>query len=291
MTGIREQLRTMAAANQPFSIEVQVEAVQRISSSFRRVTVSGPGLAQYANPSPADAFKLLLPPDGHGRVDFPQRGDNGLPLWAEDARRPALRAFTVRSFDTITHRLDFDVADHDGGIAMDWLAATTPGATIGLAGMRREFAVGTGIEAFLFLADATGLPAVAAIIETLDSTTPIDVYLTVPHESDHALLPKRDGVTAHWVPDLISAVEHLPAPTRRTQVWLAAEAAVVRTIRRRVLDEWQLHRADLHAAAYWKAGHDSTQLDSINLVRYQQAVSEGYDVVDPDVRERIELTP
>lgn len=58
------------------------------------------------------------------------------------------------------------------------------------------------------------LPAVVAIIETLDRATPIEACLTVPHEGDRVLLPKRDELTAHWVPDLVSTVEQTPA--RRT---------------------------------------------------------------------------
>ncbi|GAA5063268.1 siderophore-interacting protein [Nocardia callitridis] len=290
MPGIRQKIRALSTANRPFSITVRVESVRQLTPGFRRVTVSSDEFGEYADPAPADAFKLLIPPDGHGRVDFPQRGEDGLPFWPEGAVQPVLRAFTVRAYDAAARRLEFDVAEHATGVAMDWVAATAPGSLIGLAGMRREFAVGDGAEAFLFVADASALPAVAAITESLDTTAPVEAYLTVTHEQDRALLPARDNLTVHWVTDLTTALDQHPTPPRRTQVWLGAEASVVRTLRRRILDDWHIDRDDLHAAAYWKAGQDSTQLDSINLVRYQKAAEEGHNMVDPDLRERIELT-
>jgi hypothetical protein len=46
---------------------------------------------------------------------------------------------------------------------------------------------------------------------------------------------------------------------------------------------------DLHSAAYWRAGVDSTALDTVRLRRYQDLVESGADATDPDVRDAVEL--
>ncbi|HVW41216.1 MAG TPA: hypothetical protein VHC18_07695 [Amycolatopsis sp.] len=63
----------------------------------------------------------------------------------------------------------------------------------------------------------------------------------------------------------------------------------MRDLRRWALDELGVAREDLHAAAYWKAGLDSTAVDAVHLDRYGKEVERGADVSDPDTRERVEL--
>lgn len=95
MTSIRREIRRITNEGpRPFGCPVTVVAVRELTPGFSRVTVEGAGLSDYREPRPADAFKLLLPPDGAGAVDFPERGADGLPYWPAGTQRPALRAFT-----------------------------------------------------------------------------------------------------------------------------------------------------------------------------------------------------
>lgn len=300
MTAIRREIHRLTAATAPVSCPVTLTSVREASEGFLRVVVSGGGLADYRDPLPADAFKILLPPDGAGTVDFPQRGEDGLPYWPEGARQPALRAFTVRHFDPVGSRIEFDVFRHPG-LAMSWLCSAQAGDVVGLGGMRRDFAAGTGVDEHLIAGDASALPAIAAIVESLAPTVPATVYLAAEHESDMSLLPRRAHVTVHRVggggspagrgSPLERAVRQHGERRGRVQAWLAAEAAVVREMRRVVLGELGVSRDDLQAAAYWRAGSDSTRVDAVNLQRYQREVDAGGDVTDPDVRERIDLHP
>ncbi|MQA77983.1 MAG: siderophore-interacting protein [Streptosporangiales bacterium] len=297
MTTIRTEIRRITRESAlPVNCPVTVESVSAVSTGFVRVSVRGEGLAAYRDVWPADAFKLLLPPDGRGPVDFPVRGDDGLPFWPDGSRRPVLRAFTVRCFDPVRLRIDFDVAVHADGLAMRWVRGVEPGDVIGLAGMRHEFHAGTGVERHLMVGDSSALPALAAIVETLSPQIPTTVYLAVAHASDTTLLAARPHVTVHWLigpadpcSPLPSAVRDAERPGGRTQAWLAAEAGVVRDLRRFVTDDLGVARDDLHAAAYWKAGLDSTEVDTRALRHYQRAIEAGADVTDPDLREQVDL--
>jgi NADPH-dependent ferric siderophore reductase len=273
----------MARTNVAFTVPVTVESVRRLSPGFSRIAVTGDGLGQYTRQEPADAFKLMFPPDGSRRIDYPRRGPDNIPYWPEGTTQPLLRAFTVRAFDRARSRLEFDVALHASGMFVDWLRAGPVGCEVALSGMRREFAPGLDVGCYVFAGDASALPAIAAIVETLDA--PVVCYLQVPDEADRALLPRQD---VRWVDDLAAGLPDQPPPGR-VQVWLAAEAAAVRAVRRHVIDRWGVDRDDLHASAYWRAGHDATRFDAVNLVRYQEAAGQGLDITDPDVREELEL--
>lgn len=137
----------------------------------------------------------------------------------------------------------------------------------------------------------SALPAIAVITESLVPATPVRVYLGAARHTDRDLLPARDGMTVQVVDDVAVAVAEDAPQAGRVQAWVAAEAGVARRVRRHLLEHWGVDRDDPHASAYWKAGHDQAQFDAIHLARYQQAVAEGKDVVDPDVREALELQP
>jgi len=291
MTSIRQEIRRLTMNGPaPFTAQVTVESVRSLSEGFRRVTVHGADLAAYTGIHPADAFKIMIPPDGRGAVDFPHRGDDGLPYWPDGARRPVLRAFTVRAFDPARRRLDFDVAVHGAGVTRTWLENACPGDVIGLSGMRREFAAGD-VDRHVIIGDGSAVPAIAAIIESLDPDVPATVHVAVEHAADLTLLPRPPHVTVRPVhgsgAELATAVRAREEPDGRAQVWLAAEAAVVRDLRRHVLTALGVARDDLHAAAYWKAGRDATAVDDETLRAYQEAAASGADVRDPDVADRI----
>lgn len=291
MTSIRQEIRRLTLNGPaPFTAQVTVESVRSVSEGFRRVTVQGADLAAYTDIHPADAFKIMIPPDGRGPVDFPQRGGDGLPYWPDGARPPLLRAFTVRTYEPARRRLRFDVAVHGAGLTRTWLEAVRPGDVIGLSGMRREFAPGD-VDRHVLIGDGSAVPAMAAIIEALDPGVPATVHVAVEHAADLTLLPRPPHVTVRPVHgsgrELAAAVREREAPGGRTQAWLAAEAATVRELRRHLLTALGVARDDLHAAAYWKAGADATAVDDETLRAYQAAAAEGADVMDPDVADKI----
>lgn len=138
MTALHRRVRELARRNTPFTIPVIVETVRRVSAGFLRVTIGGEALDRYTDRYPADAFKLMFPPDGRGTIDPPERGADGLPHWPEGTTQPVLRAFTVRAYDPGRLRLEFDIADHPHGVTMSWLRAGPEGSSIMLAGSSRS---------------------------------------------------------------------------------------------------------------------------------------------------------
>ncbi|WP_024802695.1 siderophore-interacting protein [Nocardia sp. BMG51109] len=288
---IKAGIRERAQGNQLLSLELSVARVEKLSPGFSRVVLTGPALDEYRDPRPADAFKLMLPPKPGAAVDGPVRGESGLPEW-NGGEQPVLRAFTVRRFDSAARELTLDVARHEQGVSIDWLAAVRPGDTVALSGMRPEWAVADGVHDHILIGDGTALPAIAAIIESLDPADTVTAYLTVPDPADIALVPAHPNLALHRVDDIAEAAGHTPAPIaagRRAQVWIAAEAGKVRRVRTDAVHHWGIDRADLLARAYWKLGSTSTDNDSATLVKYQEAIAGGQDIHDPALAETIEL--
>nr|WP_246461836.1 siderophore-interacting protein [Nocardia transvalensis] len=249
---------------------MSVAEIEQLTPGFTRVVLSGSALADYTDPRPADAFKLILP---------------------GDAPEPVLRAFTVRRFDSAAQRLTMDVARHEQG-SIDWLLALRPGDTVSLSGMRPEWAVGEGVRDHVLIGDDTAVPAIAAIIESLDASDTVSVYLALSDPADIALVPSHPNLTVRRLGAVTEAAEHTPPPVaaaRRAQAWIAAEAGQVRRVRAHVTDRWGIARADLLARAYWKLGTTSTDNDSATLARYQEALAGGDDVYDPELAEDIDL--
>ncbi|MDT3439450.1 siderophore-interacting protein [Pseudofrankia sp. BMG5.37] len=299
MAGIRQEIRRITRdGSSRIVCVVRVESVVALSPGFARVTVHGDGLDAYREVMAADAFKAMLPPDGRSTADDVEWDAYGLPRWRSAGRAPQYRAFTVRRFDPAARSLEFDTMLHAGGLVRSWLDRVCPGDAFGLVGMRRDFYAAQGVTRHLIVADSSALPAVAAIVESLPPDVEASVYLAVDDEDDAALVPTRDNVRVRAVSGgspagagspLEQTVRLHERPGGRVQAWLAAEAGVVRALRRWVLGEFAVSADDLHATAYWKAGLDSEARDGADLVRYQSELAAGADPTDPAVRERVEL--
>lgn len=292
MRSIKAGIRQRSQDRPLLSLQLFVAGIERLTPEFTRVVLEGAALDNYRDPHPADAFKLMLSPARGCAVVAPVRGASGLPEWPVGAVQPVLRAFTVRQFDPAGRRLTLDVARHDHGVGIDWVTAAQPGDPVSLSGMRPEWAVGEGIRDHVLIGDSTALPAISAILEGLHPDHAVTACIATPDPVDIALVPAHPNLTLHHLADIADVVAHTPvsiAEGRRTQVWIAAEAAQVRGLRAHAVTVWGADRADLLARAYWKRGVTSTENDSVNLIAYRHAVAGGADIGDPELAEAIDL--
>lgn len=286
MDSIKAGIWQRSQSRSLLSLDLSVAAMECLTPGFTRVVLEGRALDAYRDPHPADAFKLMLPPT---RGSTPTAGLRGRPA---DTVQPMPRAFTVRAFDPAAGRLTVDVARHDHGVAIDWLTAARPGDPVSLSGMRPEWAVGEGIRDHVLIGDSTALPAISAILDSLDPGHTVTAYIATTDPADLGLVPAHPKLTLHHLADLTRIRAHTPASIadrRRTQVWIAAEAAQVRVIRAHAVEVWGTDRADLLARAYWKRGITSSESHSVNLIAYRHAVARGADIRDPELAESIDL--
>lgn len=176
---------------------------------------------------------------------------------------PRLRRYTIRRHDPVARTVDVDMVLHgDGGPAAAFAAAARPGDRVVWWGPTAAYEPGDAAH-HLLLADETGLPAVAAILEELPSGASVRAVVEVPDladaqddiavraDADVRWLPRR-GTPAGLSGALLDAVDELGVPDG-CRVWAAGERAQMRAVRRRLLAAG-VPRADVHVAAYWEHG-------------------------------------
>lgn len=240
-----------------------VVAVSDVTPVLRQVTFGGGDLTSFEPLGPDTFLYLLLPPPGRTELGIDQSftWEAHAAMAPEDQPRGAY--YTLRSWRPDAAELDIWMVLHgDEGEASSWAGRARPGDQVALWGPRTAYEPPADTESVLLVADETGLPAVAAILEQL----PDHWSATVVAESDPAHrqpLPRRQGVDVRWCDRvgaapgstqlLVEAVEGLPALPECTYVWGGGESRAMAAVRRHVRDVRGLERDSVSLVAYWRA--------------------------------------
>lgn len=189
-----------------------VSRVQRLGSSFVRITFTGGELRDFGDDRNDQRVKVILPaPDGSLQV-----GDaDGLSWYQElvsrdEARRNPVRTYTSRCVRAEAGEVDIDFVLHgDEGPASRWAGHAEIGDEVILCGPNLPhggpyggtgFKPAGGTERFLLVADETAVPAALAILEGLPRTATGAALLEVPHEDDLLDVDAPAGVQLRWLP-------------------------------------------------------------------------------------------
>ena len=194
--------------------EVEVRAATRLSPTFVRLELGGDCLADLGTDGPSydQRIKLVLP-GARGTLPVLDGADpDWYAAWCAlpEDERGQMRTYTVRDIrgEGVATRLVVDVALHGdppSGPGASWAAAAAPGSRCLVVGPRRgvdsggiEFSPGHADE-LLLVADETGVPAVAAILEQLPGDARGVAFLEVPDAADVQLLSSPGGVDVRWL--------------------------------------------------------------------------------------------
>lgn len=212
------------------AFEAEVTAIEDLSHSFRRVTLSGAGMEGFGiEHHPQDLrFKLIIPPgDGAPTFDLPSflanHEDPSLSwyqawLQLDEDVRGSMRTYTVREWRDAERELIVDMVLHtseasDGGPASNWATAAEIGSRLHVIGPARDVPRGRGGIEFdpgtarhlLLAGDETAVPAIASILESLTQppfaaeTLTGHVILEVPHAGDILTLDVPAGMEVTWL--------------------------------------------------------------------------------------------
>jgi NADPH-dependent ferric siderophore reductase len=257
MTSIRQALHLLLAdpEEKPFHAQANVVKREKVSANFTRITLRSTEFGQYSAPWPADAVKLELTPDEH-------------------------RVYTVRHFDGSAGAIAIDVFDHGVGLGTTWA-----GNGVGITGRRPEFFRSAEVDSFLFLADSSALPAIAAIFDSLEDSDQVTAVLAVAPE-DRSLVAIRPSWDVRWVDELPSRP---PIPAGRVQAWVAGEASSTKKLRGVLLRDGAIRLDDFKVGAYWWEGRTWTDSFSASVEKFHRLAAEGKDMTDPTVLESLTM--
>jgi NADPH-dependent ferric siderophore reductase len=241
----------------------RVVRVEQLTPGFRQITCGGGDLVEY-RPLAPDQFVHVLAPRP-GRADLAIGRDftwDGYPDLPEDDR-PVGAYYTVRRWRPDVHELDLVVVLHgDDGEGSAWAGRVQPGDPVALWGPREAWAPPADTDWYLLVADESGLPAVAAILESLPEGTVARVVVEVADAREQLPLPASPTVEVTWLHRagaepgtttvLADAVRALPFPPGTPYVWGGGESRAMTAVRRFVRQEVGLPREAVALVAYWR---------------------------------------
>ncbi|MFC8386692.1 siderophore-interacting protein [Nocardia sp. NPDC057272] len=252
----------------------EVLASERISPNFVRVTVGGPELAAFAPMGHDQWFRLFLPgPDG---LRLPTTTNNVVALaqflMMSKQTRPLLRNYTVRDHRAAgagrfgdTDEVDIDFVAHgDGGAASAWAEAVAPGTRIGLLDEGITYRLPYDYDWTLLAGDESALPAIAGVLRSAPRTLRGAAFLEIPHPDDRQELGEPAGVEVTWLPRTghntpigalaTEAVRAARLPAAGVYAFIAGEQKLATGIRRHLVNDRGIPKADINFAGYWRLG-------------------------------------
>lgn len=229
----------------------QVAKIEDLGPHMRRITLTGEDLHDFPLDQESAHFKAIFPRPGQTK---PKLGIYlGFKKW--------MRSYTVRAFNKQTKALtvDFAVNDHQG-LGTDWAKNAQLGDYLGIAGPGDTKHTNYDADWHLLVADLTGLPAAAAVLEKLPKNAKGTAFLQVPTKQDKQIINCPEGVNINWVinPDLtknalLTAVQNTYWLSGEPAIFIAAEIRQVKAIKKYVKDMPGYSNKQTYASGYWKA--------------------------------------
>jgi NADPH-dependent ferric siderophore reductase len=238
----------------------RVLEVQHLTPRMVRVVLGGEGLAAFTPTEWTDQYvNALFVPDG---------APYGAPFDLDEARqlavehRPVGRRYTVRWWDESTRRLAIDFVVHgDVGTAGRWANHARPGDRLQIVGPSGGYAPDPDAEVHLFIGDESALPAIAASLERIPPGRHAVAVLLVDDEHHQLDLACPGHLDITWVhrdtaaggaDQLLRAVEAIRLPPGRIQAFVHGEAGEVRSLRRHLLVDRAIPKAQASISPYWR---------------------------------------
>ncbi len=245
---------------------VSVAAVEDITPTYRRITLTGDDLATFESLSPEDHVKVVLPGPGESTPVMPQIGAKGM-VFPEGAPRPQLRDYTPLRFSPEDRELVIDFVLHGDGPASNWAAQARTGDQIGILGPRGSHIVEDVFDWYLLIGDETVIPSITRHLAEAQPEKTYVVFIEVNGPADEQELPSKADTVITWVhregarPGTTTVLEEAVRvfvgggmPDGEVFVFAAGEANGLRGIRRFLLNEAGFEREWSSFSGHWKYG-------------------------------------
>lgn len=235
-----------------------VTATERLSPGMVRVTFSGTDLADLTSTGVGDEYvRLFFPHPGEDDVVMPTASGDSWEYAEGDVPGP-MRTYTIREAPS-PGVVVIDFVVHDGGVAAAWALAARPGDVIALNSPRGLYEPPEGMTWQLLLADATGLPALARIVEDSDPAVRTRAVVEIADASHELNLRAPERAEVVWVVGgnghgpgaLLEILRKATLPEGEGYVWFAGESRVQRAVRKHLRHERGLPASSYKTIGYW----------------------------------------
>jgi NADPH-dependent ferric siderophore reductase len=237
---------------------VEVTQIRKLSPAMLRITLQGAELEGFAPEAPASYIKLIFPEPGQTEPERP------LP---DGPRAKSMRTYTPLAVRPDANEVDVDFVLHGEGPASTWAAQASVGQVLFLMGPGPGYAVDAAVVKHLLIADDSALPAVETILAALPASASAELLVEVISAAEERPLTSSAKLQTQWLPrgtdhrlagqPLEKALRNMPKIAADTKIYLACEAAAMRSIRKLLIDELGVDRKQIVGRGYWK-------LDTVN---------------------------
>ncbi|WP_413534032.1 siderophore-interacting protein [Empedobacter brevis] len=204
--------------------------------------------------------KIFIPPKGVGLIYFPNKE-----VSLNTSLTAKTRTYTNRKIDLRNKELTIDFVAHGTtSPASAWAISAKIGDPLGIA-MKdvRKPLIGKA-DHYLLIGDATAIPVIAAILESLTAKVSVKVILEVPSKDDEIIMYSKAKVEIEWLhnsnPKMGSylakkAITHqFENKNAHNFVYCAAEYRTVKEVREYYRKTLNWDSDLIFTCSYWKAG-------------------------------------
>lgn len=255
----------MAKSNNPVEQKVfSLKHKEYITPNYIRITLSGDASC-FENTTIGDNNKIFIPPAGVSEVHFPEYDkDQNQWIYPEKEVAPFVRTYTHRAISVAENELVIEFVNHgENGPASAWASNAKVGDKLGV-GMRTEAKelYPQNLNWYLLVGDATAIPVLAAILETLPKSAKGTCIIEVPTKEDEQILKTNADIDFIWLHNqhpengsqLAETVKKIKIPQTDKFGYVACEYTSVKEIRNYLRKDLGWMANELNAYSYWKAG-------------------------------------
>ncbi|MFD8663656.1 siderophore-interacting protein [Streptomyces globisporus] len=247
-----------------------VARVQPLTPSVTRVTLHGEDLAGFRTTGVGDEYVRIFLPHGPDRTDvsLPRTTEQG--GWETPDGQPVapMRTYTIRAVRPEAGEIDIDFVLHEGGVASGWAAEARPGDVVGVNDPTGLYSPPDDLSWQVLVADQTGLPAAARLLENTPGHVRTRVVLEAPdpsavlslHEAADSKVTWAYGGNGHGpsrLADLVAAAVPPGTDLAGGYVWVAGETNALRAVRRYLRRELGLPAERFKVVGYWIPNSDT----------------------------------
>jgi NADPH-dependent ferric siderophore reductase len=256
----------MASANYRDDWEqfpMTVTAVRTLTEPVRRITFHAPEFGRFTPSGPDEYFALIFPARPGQDLVMPNADKvNVRTAVAQipEPQRPEMRWYTVRARRPETAEIDVDIVVHgDSGPGSAWALRAAPGDRVGFRASGSCYRAPGGSGPQLFVADETAMPALYAVLESLESTAGVTALLELPDSSYDT--PLATG----FEPEIVLRGSDAPGSAALARLaelnlgkvgyaWACGESSLATGVRRHLVKNNLADRRSIMFSGYWKLG-------------------------------------
>lgn len=248
----------------PLQIPLTVSRKEYLTPRYIRVFLQGDEVKKLAENTIGVNNKILIPPEGVGKVHFPEL-DSETMRWKPQPPEiaPIVRTYTHRGIDLEKKEIWIDFVAHGlEGPASKWAIEAKEGDVLGVMMKQGKKELYTQAEHYLLVGDATAIPVLGAILEDLPPTAKGICIIEVFGEEDEQALPTQADIKFIWLHNptpkegskLADVFKEQPLPQENRFAYIATELDAVKAIRHYLRKEQNWGRDELYAYSFWKSG-------------------------------------